>query len=65
LFPPDGRSSGGGPASEQAVAQRENAKVGEKAFAEPRDGVMLTALGAFIRRGSTAFPRFDEARTEE
>jgi hypothetical protein len=47
------------------VAQRENAKVVEKAFAEPRDGAMLTALGLFVRRGGTAFLRFDEARTEE
>lgn len=47
------------------VAPRENAKVGEKAFAEPRDGAMLTALGPFVRRGRTAFLRFDEARTEE
>jgi hypothetical protein len=48
----------------ESVAPLENAKVGEEAFAEPRDGAMLTALGRFVRRGRAAFLRFDEAWTE-
>lgn len=42
------------------VAPLENPKVGEKAFAEPRDGAMLTALG--LKHLASALARFWPAR---